>query len=110
MLRRPVVIALSLVVLFGLVVCGDDSDSETEGSAVPLADADGLAGTSWVLTEYTDASGDTVPAVAEPASLSFTDGRRRRLHAVQPVQRLVHARRRRPHDRHGGDDTARVQR
>jgi heat shock protein HslJ len=72
MLRRPVVIALSLVVLFGLVACGDDSGSETEGSAVPLADTDGLAGTSWVLTEYTDASGDTVPAVAEPASLSFT--------------------------------------
>ena len=60
MLRRPVVIALSLVVLFGLVACGDDSDSETEGTAVPLADADGLAGTSWVLTEYTDASGESV--------------------------------------------------
>ena len=73
MLRRPLVIALSLVVLFGLVACGDDSDSETEGTAVPLADADGLAGTSWVLTEYTDASGESVPAVAEPASLAFTE-------------------------------------
>ena len=72
MFRRPVVLALSLVVLFGVVACGDDSDAETEGSAVPLADADGLPGTSWVLTEYTDASGDTVPAVDEPASLSFT--------------------------------------
>jgi len=72
MFRRPVVLALSLVVLFGVVACGDDSDVETEGSAVPLADADGLPGTSWVLTEYTDASGDTVPAVEEPASLSFT--------------------------------------
>jgi len=73
MFRRPVVIAVSLVVLFGLVACGDDSDSETEGSAAPLAGADGLAGTSWVLREYTDASGDTVPAVPEPASLSFTE-------------------------------------
>ncbi len=72
MLRRPVVIALSLGLLFVLVVCGDDSDGETEGSAVPAADADGLAGTSWVLTEYTDSSGDSVPAVDEPASLSFT--------------------------------------
>ena len=108
MLRRPLVIALSLVVLFGLVACGDDSDSETEGTAVPLADADGLAGTSWVLTEYTDASGDERPGRRRAGEPRVHGGRSRGLHAVQPVQRLLHRRRRRSHHRHGRDDAARM--
>ena len=73
MFRRPIVTALCLAALLALVACGDDSDASSDGTAVPLAGSDTeLAGTAWVLTEYTDSSGNTVPAVAEPATLSFT--------------------------------------
>jgi heat shock protein HslJ len=73
MFRRPIVIALALAGLLALAACGDDSDVATEGSAAPLAGEAALAGTSWVLSEYSDESGDIVPAVAEAATLSFTE-------------------------------------
>ena len=79
---RVLAVALPfLIALVGLTACGDDSGSSSDDGAPASAEpaqsgsSDALTGTSWVLSEVPDASGQAADAVAgSAATLEFADG------------------------------------